>query len=112
MHTLSISGKNFEVPVIYQAKSVIGSGAYGQVACATNVATKQNVAIKKMTSIFGHPVLCKRAIREVKLLKQLKHPNIIEIMDLSMDKVCFFLLHFFLITHQLCCHYFDVILTN
>ena len=102
LRTNVISGKKFDIPVLYQPKSLIGEGAYGQVLSATNLSTNTNVAIKKMSNIFGHPVLCKRAIREVKLLKQLNHPNIIQITDLSMDNVCKILIFSFQSTSCVC----------
>ena len=75
----------FEIPTRYKSQAIIGRGAYGQVVSAKHVSGK-HYAIKKLENIFRHPVAAKRAIREVKILKQLKHNGIVEIYDLYMDQ--------------------------
>ena len=64
---------------------MIGRGAYGQVVSAKHVSTGKYYAIKKLESIFRHPVHAKRALREIKILKQLSHDGIVEITDLYMN---------------------------
>jgi p38 MAP kinase len=44
--------------------------------------TNQNVAIKKIMKPFSTPVLAKRTYRELKLLKHLKHENVISLSDI------------------------------
>jgi serine/threonine protein kinase len=46
-------------------------------SAATNLETKQNVAIKKVSKIFDKPILAKRALRELKLLRHFRnHENV------------------------------------
>jgi p38 MAP kinase len=44
--------------------------------------TNQNVAIKKIMKPFSTPVLAKRTYRELKLLKHLRHENVISLSDI------------------------------
>lgn len=88
LHSVTISDKKFQVPKTYQPKALIGTGNSGVVASATSTIHSDNVAIKKMSNIFVDSMTCKRAIREVKLLKQLNHSNIISVTDLFMNEVC------------------------
>eukprot|EP01083_Nonionella_stella_P157287 510527_1 len=81
----TFNGIPFEIPTRYKSNTIIGLGAYGQVISAKCVSTGKHYAIKKLENIFRHPVHAKRAIREVKILKQLKHEGIVQIIDLYMD---------------------------
>ena len=75
----------FEIPTRYKTQAMIGRGAYGQVVSAKHVSSGKYYAIKKLENIFRHPVHAKRALREVKILKQLKHDGIVEITDLYLN---------------------------
>ena len=44
------------------------------------------VAIKKMTNAFEHKIFARRILRELKVLRLLKHPNIIEIKTIVLPK--------------------------
>lgn len=44
--------------------------------------TNQNVAVKKIMKPFSTPVLAKRTYRELKLLKHLRHENVISLSDI------------------------------
>lgn len=48
---------------------------------AVRHSTGQKVAIKKMDGIFEDEVDCKRILREINLLRQLKHQYVINIID-------------------------------
>ncbi|KAL6888541.1 hypothetical protein ACP4OV_009567 [Aristida adscensionis] len=63
----------------YQIQEVIGKGSYGVVAAAVDTHTGERVAIKKMNDIFGHVSDSIRILREIKLLRLLRHPNIVQI---------------------------------
>jgi len=39
--------------------------------------TQKKVAIKKLNNIFEDTIDCKRILREITLLRKLKHPNLI-----------------------------------
>ncbi|CAG8717013.1 13851_t:CDS:2, partial [Gigaspora rosea] len=60
----------------------VGMGAFGLVCSAKDQLTGANVAIKKILKPFSTPVLSKRTYRELKLLKHLKHENIISLSDI------------------------------
>ena len=49
------------------------------VCSATDTKTGQKVAIKKITDVFEHVSDATRILREVKLLRVLKHPDIVEV---------------------------------
>ncbi|XP_047080937.1 mitogen-activated protein kinase 13-like [Lolium rigidum] len=63
----------------YQIQEVIGKGSYGVVAAAVDTHTGERVAIKKINGVFGHVSDATRILREIKLLRLLRHPNIVEI---------------------------------
>ena len=58
---------------------IIGKGSYGVVCSATDNKTGERVAIKKITDVFEHVSDATRILREVKLLRVLKHPDIVEV---------------------------------
>lgn len=60
----------------------VGSGAYGCVASFKDTRTGEKFAVKKITNAFDDLVDGKRILREVKLLRQLVHDNIIRILDM------------------------------
>lgn len=53
-------------------------GAYGVVLKAVNKQTKENVAIKKFKESDSNPIIRKIALREVKALKNVNHPNLVK----------------------------------
>lgn len=61
------------------ATSILGVGSYGVVCAAVDEKTKQPVAIKKISPL-DHPLLVARALREVSLLRRLRHPNLMSAM--------------------------------
>uniref|UniRef100_A0ACD5UFZ4 Uncharacterized protein n=1 Tax=Avena sativa TaxID=4498 RepID=A0ACD5UFZ4_AVESA len=63
----------------YQIQEVIGKGSYGVVAAAVDNRTGERVAIKKINNVFEHVSDATRILREVKLLRLLRHPDIVEI---------------------------------
>lgn len=67
-------------------ESVVGSGTYGKVFKAVHVYTKHMVALKKIRmegERDGFPVT---AVREIKLLQSLKHPNIVNLREVMVEK--------------------------
>lgn len=72
----------FNVSDHYQILEVVGQGAYGMVCLAIHKPTQQKVAIKKIEP-FGRLMLCLRTLRELKLLKNFNHENIISILALQ-----------------------------
>ncbi|KAG6468903.1 hypothetical protein ZIOFF_073598 [Zingiber officinale] len=63
----------------YQIQEVIGKGSYGVVAAAIDTHTGERVAIKKINDVFEHVSDATRILREIKLLRLLRHPDIVEI---------------------------------
>lgn len=63
----------------YKILEVIGKGSYGVVCAAIDTHTGEKVAIKKINDIFEHISDAIRILREVKLLRLLRHPDIVEI---------------------------------
>lgn len=63
----------------YRILEIIGKGSYGVVCAAIDTHTGEKVAIKKITNIFEHMSDAIRILREVKLLRLLRHPDIVEI---------------------------------
>ncbi|KAI8623791.1 Pkinase-domain-containing protein [Xylariaceae sp. FL1651] len=67
-------------------ESVIGSGTYGKVFKGTHVYTKRLVALKRIRmegEKDGFPVT---AMREVKLLQSLRHPNIVHLHEVMIER--------------------------
>ncbi|ERN12388.1 mitogen-activated protein kinase 15 [Amborella trichopoda] len=63
----------------YKIEEVIGKGSYGVVCSALDTHTGEKVAIKKINDIFEHVSDATRILREIKLLRLLRHPDIVEI---------------------------------
>jgi mitogen-activated protein kinase 1/3 len=63
----------------YEILEVIGKGSYGLVCSANDTHTGGKVAIKKINNIFEHMSDAARILREIKLLRLLRHPDIVEI---------------------------------
>jgi len=74
----------WEVPARYKDLGIIGSGAYGQVCSATDEALTHKTpqtAIKKLARPFQSAIHAKRTYRELRMLKHMKHENIIGLLD-------------------------------
>ncbi|XP_004503295.1 mitogen-activated protein kinase 9 isoform X2 [Cicer arietinum] len=63
----------------YQVQEIIGKGSYGVVCSAIDTHTGEKVAIKKINDVFEHVSDATRILREIKLLRLLRHPDIVEI---------------------------------
>ncbi|KAL3693600.1 hypothetical protein R1sor_007251 [Riccia sorocarpa] len=63
----------------YQIQEVIGQGSYGVVCSAIDTHTGEKVAIKKINDIFEHVSDATRILREIKLLRLLRHPDIVQV---------------------------------
>ncbi|GLU12925.1 hypothetical protein SLE2022_295800 [Rubroshorea leprosula] len=63
----------------YQVQEVVGKGSYGVVGSAIDTHTGERVAIKKINDVFEHVSDATRILREIKLLRLLRHPDIVEI---------------------------------
>ncbi|KAK4172199.1 putative CTD kinase, partial [Triangularia setosa] len=81
-------------------ESVVGSGTYGKVFKGVNVYTKKLVALKRIRmegERDGFPVT---AVREIKLLRSLKHTNVVELQEVMVESnECFMVFEY--LSHDL-----------
>lgn len=71
----------WEVPERYLNLSPVGSGAYGSVCSAFDDKTGFKVAVKKLSRPFQSIIHARRTYRELRLLKHMKHENVIGLLD-------------------------------
>ncbi|XP_075932285.1 mitogen-activated protein kinase 12b isoform X1 [Anarhichas minor] len=71
----------WEVPERYRDLKQVGTGAYGTVCSAWDRRMGTQVAIKKLHRPFQSKLFAKRAYRELRLLKHMKHENVIGLLD-------------------------------
>uniref|UniRef100_A0A7N8Y1G9 mitogen-activated protein kinase n=1 Tax=Mastacembelus armatus TaxID=205130 RepID=A0A7N8Y1G9_9TELE len=83
-----INNTVWEVPEKYTRLRQIGTGAYGSVCSAINEKTKEKVAIKKLHRPFQSEIFAKRAYRELRLLKHMKHENVIGLLSVFTPASC------------------------
>ncbi len=65
----------------YEVLGVVGEGAYGVVLQCRNKETNEIVAIKKFKESEDDEIVRKTTLREVKILRMLKHNNIVELRE-------------------------------
>ncbi|XP_068169961.1 mitogen-activated protein kinase 12 isoform X1 [Antennarius striatus] len=80
-HRQEINKTSWEVPERYRDLRQVGTGAYGTVCSAVDSRTGTKVAIKKLYRPFQTELFAKRAYRELRLLKHMKHENVIGLLD-------------------------------
>ena len=71
----------FDVPNRYMMAEPIGQGAYGLVCSAIDERSGVRVAIKKIENAFEHLTFTKRTLRELKILRQMQHENVIAVRE-------------------------------
>ena len=113
MRNYVIGGLSFEVDSRYKIKSIVGKGAYGLVCAAEDLcplspkeetspkaaesgappapppAEKTGpamVAVKKVIDPFHDHTDCKRLLREIRLLRSMRHPNVLHLTDIMPAK--------------------------
>ena len=65
----------------FQKLEKIGEGTYGVVYKALDRVTQQYVALKKIRLETESDGVPSTAIREISLLKELDHPNVVQLLD-------------------------------
>ncbi|RHY10107.1 hypothetical protein DYB25_011504 [Aphanomyces astaci] len=75
------SFRSWNVGTRYRLVRVLGKGSYGQVAEAYDTIGNKRVAIKKINNVFDQEVDCKRLYREIYILRHLRHPEVITLLD-------------------------------
>jgi serine/threonine protein kinase len=73
-------GCEFFLPARYVPVEIVGVGSYGAVIEAKDLKYHRVVAIKKIQNIMDE-IDMKRILREIMILKYLKHDNIIQLYD-------------------------------
>lgn len=63
-------------------ESIIGKGAYGEVSRVRHRETGKIYAMKKYSKIFSNRILALRTLRELSILRRIRHPKIIKIFDI------------------------------
>ena len=94
-HEFTVNNSVFTIDVKYGYEKVVGSGAYGTVVKCKIDSSKaidgkntpedpsaKEAAIKLVSNAFNDEIDAKRILREIKLLKHLKHHNVIRILDM------------------------------
>ncbi|KAJ5290548.1 uncharacterized protein N7443_010801 [Penicillium atrosanguineum] len=80
--TNEIMGTALEVTERYSRLEPQGIGASGVICSAHDSIGNKTVAIKKIANPFENPAVTKRAYREVHLLSNLRHDNLINMRDI------------------------------
>lgn len=75
-HSFSARGSTFTVDTKYKIIKPIGVGAYGLVMSAIDTTSGRAVAIKKISAVFDDLVDAKRVLREIRLMRVLRHENV------------------------------------
>ena len=65
----------------YKVMQKLGDGAYGTVYLATNLMTKQKVAMKKIDKVKDNEIDDMEIKNEIDILRKLDHPNIVKIIE-------------------------------
>jgi len=74
----------FEIDTKYVPIKPIGRGAYGVVCSSINSETNERVAIKKIHNVFENRIDALRTLRELKLLRHVRHENVISLKDVML----------------------------
>uniref|UniRef100_A0A673CGY9 mitogen-activated protein kinase n=1 Tax=Sphaeramia orbicularis TaxID=375764 RepID=A0A673CGY9_9TELE len=80
-YRVEVQKTTWDVPDRYTALRSVGSGAYGTVCSSIDQKTKEKVAIKKLYRPFQSLIHAKRAYRELRLLRHIRHENVICLLD-------------------------------
>nr|CAD7569747.1 unnamed protein product [Timema californicum] len=75
----------------YESISVVGEGSYGLVMKCRHRETGQMVAIKKFIETEEDQVVRKMALREIRMLKKLRHENLVNMIEVFRRKRRFYL---------------------
>merc|ERR550514_916930 len=73
--TFTLPDKKFEFV------KILGSGSYGSVAAFRDKERNVTVAVKRITRAFDDFLVGRRTLREIKLMRHFKHPNLLQLVD-------------------------------
>lgn len=82
-----MSDTDFLVDARYRKLKLIGAGSYGIVVSAIDSVTDERVAIKKILNAFASSRMARNVLREVRLLRHLHHPNIVQLLDIDVPSL-------------------------
>ena len=77
---------------IFKKCDKVGSGTYGEVYKGINTKTKETIAIKKIKIDLENEGIPSTALREITILRELTHPNIVQLKDVVCDNNKLYLL--------------------
>jgi serine/threonine protein kinase len=80
----------------YQRIEKIGEGTYGVVYKAKDTQTDKLVALKRIRMEHDDEGVPSTAIREISLLKEVQHPNIVDLKDIVYDETKLYLIFEFI----------------
>ncbi|XP_047310297.1 mitogen-activated protein kinase 7-like [Impatiens glandulifera] len=83
-HCYTVWQTLFEIDTKYVIVKPIGRGSYGVVCSSINRETNENVAIKKIINVFGNCIDALRTLRELMILRVIKHENVISLKDVML----------------------------
>lgn len=81
--SVAADNMDHELMRLYDIRDKIGEGTYGKVYRALDRRTSERVAIKKIAIVYEDDGVPATAIREVALLKNCNHPNVIRLRHVS-----------------------------
>ena len=79
-----VEGCMWKVGIRYELLKVLGKGSFSVVCLARDKKTGEHVAVKKIRDVFVHKHNAKNVMREVYIQRRLRHPNVVQLMDLFM----------------------------
>lgn len=65
---------DFKLPDTFKKMKKLGAGAYGKVMQVIHIPTQSTYAIKRFEEVFTRELRAKRLLRELAILKSVKHP--------------------------------------
>jgi len=82
--TYTLKGATFTVDARYTIERRLGAGAFGMVCAAIDTQTGEHVAVKRINNAFNDMVSCRKALREVRLMRHFEHENILGLRDIML----------------------------
>jgi serine/threonine-protein kinase BUR1 len=70
----------------YDLGTKLGEGTFGVVTKAVELATKRQVALKKLITHNVRDGVSVTTVREIKILKELHHQNIVPLIDMVVER--------------------------
>ncbi|KAL9226292.1 hypothetical protein vseg_002123 [Gypsophila vaccaria] len=86
-HRFRVWDSIFDIETKYVPIEALGRGAYGIVCSSMNTSTNEKVAIKKISNVFDRSEEALKALRELKILRQARHENVIALKDVMISSM-------------------------